>query len=174
MAAKANGALRTGAAKRAYLPILVVLLVATGSFWFYEQKQTEKDFRASSLEELKRAVGLFRQAQAETALVKIYDNLVTESIRLIQWGGTKLYEERRKSWLEHKIAECEAEADLRRQMSILEVKLKRKNAGLLPPWIIQERDWQIIDDHIRKSKVTMPGGGCREKFEEIERMATAK
>lgn len=137
-------------------------LIFLSCFWLLSCGTGDNTFRDDSLKALLKSEEAYRALLAKKGLAKISSDLYRQSIAL---GDASFSRETRDSWLKAEIDECEAEITLRSLFLPLEKQVKERYQETLPDWFRQSRDWQKIDEYLRKSNFRPPEEGCRAYYE---------
>lgn len=127
------------------LPLLLVLLIAIGGVWFYQQKRMEEQSRLATLETLgglRRRLTEFRIKEEERAMKYRGEMIGAGTYLAIALRG-----QFEKENLE---AAYEIWNPLRRDFQAFEKILKDKNSGLLPGWVKEDRNWRELDKEFTK------------------------
>jgi len=82
-------------------------------------------------------------------------------------GTAEDREKTRTAWTQSSEDICDLEVLLRKQVATLEKKIKERSGRSLPEWIGLDRDWQLIEDHLRNSEFFEPLDGCKKHYEKI-------
>ena len=150
--------------------LLFIISVSCGIWvlvWFSWSQFTrakEANYRAAIFKDLSEAARTHDSLMAHAAVTKKHYELYQAAI---DRGNAEERAKTRTAWTISSEPECELEVLLRKQVATVEKKVKDRSGRVLPEWIRLHRDWQTLQEHLRKSEFFEPLGGCKGHYDKF-------
>ena len=108
----------------------------------------------------------WRRAEAETLGV-LRQQLMATTIQIVSRDPNgPLAQSAKNDVKESTVTWCTKESTWKRDFQNLEAELKKANGGDLPAWVMRDRNWQTLDQGMKKSTVKVKPEQCRPVVEQ--------